>query len=272
MRGRMRFPRVCIIAVITVICACASAQAQVLLEEGKIRVNVVPNENVDGKLTVHNTSDVDINMKVYWEDFVYKPPYDGSKDFLPQGTSGHSLASWVNVPTRTLELPPFSKRNIPYIINVPEDIAQGHYGVLFFEKVMPTETPEKGMNIISRAGCLFFVEPKNKAKQIKLDNFRFSEKELTADLTNQGNTTIIPDGTFYVIDEGGMVYDRGEIKKVYLPPGKTADYTLMFNADLALGTYTLVMTLDLDDDDVAVREIDFTKSGPLDHKVLTVRE
>jgi hypothetical protein len=272
MRGCMRSLRLCLFVIVAVICACASAQAQVLLEEGKVRVNVVADENIDGKLTVHNTSDAQISLKVYWEDFVYKAPFDGSKNFLPKGTSDYSLASWVNVPTQTLQVPPFSKRNVPYLINVPEDIAQGHYGVLFFEKTMSEETPSKGMNIISRAGCLFFVEPKNKAKRIELDNFRFAEKGLTADFTSRGNVIIIPDGTFYIIDEGGMVFDRGEIKKIYLPPGETADYTLAFNDGLASGTYTLVMTLDLDDGDVAVREIDFTKSGSSDHKVLTVRE
>ncbi len=261
-----------VVAVGAILCACVPAWAQVLLEEGKIRTNVTPGENITGKVTVHNTSDAPVSMKVYWEDFAYKSPYDGSKEFLPKGTTDHSLASWVNVPVSVLDLPPFSKKDVAYMANVPEDLDRGHYGVLFFEKANESQSPEMGMNIISRAGCLFFIEPKNKIKRIRLDNFRFTGKELAVDLTNQGNVIIIPNGTFYVIDQEGMVYDRGEIKKVYLPPDKTADYILTFNADMDPGTYTLVMTLDLDDNDVAVREIDFRKSYPSDYTVLTVRE
>ncbi len=108
----------------------STVHAQVFLEDGKVKLSVSPGENVAGKLTLHNTSDKDVNMKVYWEDFVYKPPYDGSKEFLPKGTSSQSAADWVNVTNQTLMFGPFAKRTVSYTVNVPEDIRQGHYGVL----------------------------------------------------------------------------------------------------------------------------------------------
>ena len=246
--------------------------AQVFLEDGKVKLSVSPGENIAGKLILHNTCDENVNMKVYWEDFVYKPPYDGSKDFLPKGTSDHSAADWVNVTAQTLMFGPFATRTVSYTVNVPDDIRQGHYGVLFFENEAKQFDGSKGINVVTRVGCLFFIEPENKIKRVDLKNFQFSEKKLTASFTNLGNVIVIPEGTFYVINDDGMVFDRGEIKKIYLPPNKTADYSLAFNRDLDPAAYTLVMTITLEDDDVFVKEIDFEKNYPSGFKITEIRD
>lgn len=254
------------------VCVCASARAQVILEEGKVKLNVTPGENIAGRMTLHNTSGQNVRMKVYWEDFAYKPPFDGSKDFLPKGTTEHSFAGWANVSSRTLTFPPFAKKVVPYTVNVPDNIQKGHYGVLFFEKQSQEVSFEKGMNIVSRVGCLFFIEPANKMKKAGLKNFRFAKKGLVVDFTNEGNVILIPDGMYYIIDQEGMVFDRGQMKKVYVPPGKTAEYKMAFNADLSPGLYTLVMTIGLEEDDVLVKEIDFRKSYPSDFNIVEIRD
>ncbi len=253
-------------------CVCVSARAQVLLEEGKIKLSVIPGENIAGKLTLHNTSDQNVKMKVYWEDFVYKPPFDGSKDFLPKGTTEHSVANWINVPARTLTFGPYAKKTVSYSINVPDHIQKGHHGVLFFEKESVEVQGTKGLNVVTRVGCLFFIEPKNKSKKADITNFRFNGKEFIADFANQGSVVLIPDGTFYIIDQEGMVFDRGEINKIYLPPGETGEYKMAFHRDLDPGLYTLVMTVGLEDDDVLVKEIDFKKSYPSDFNVVEIRD
>lgn len=261
-----------ILCVPVLLTLCGPAYAQIFLEEGKVKVDVVPGENVAGKLTLHNTSDQDVDVKVYWEDFVYTPPFDGSKEFLPKGTTDFSVAGWANVPSRTLMFGPYAKRTVSYSINVPEDIRQGHYGVLFFEKEAGAIEGKTGLNVVTRVGCLFFIEPKNKTKKAKIQNFRFAGKALTADFTNAGNVILIPDGTFYVINQEGMVFDRGQMQKVYLPPGKTAEYPLMLNRDLDPGTYTLVMTVDLNEGDVLVKEIDFKKDYSSGLNIIEIRD
>jgi len=251
---------------------CIPANAQIFLEDGKIEHDVTPGENIAGKLTLHNTSDRSESVKVYWEDFDYKPPFDGSKEFLPRGTSDTSISDWVNVSFRTLTLGPHSSKTISYTINVPEELRYGHQGVLFFESAAIEAKGEKGLSIISRIGCLFFIEPKNKSIKAGIENFRFGDKELTGDFTNHGNVILIPDGTFYVINQEGFVFDRGQIKKIYLPPDKTADYSLTFNRDLDPGAYTLVMTVAMKDDNVLVKEIDFEKNYPSGFKIIEIRD
>lgn len=250
----------------------SAAYAQVFLEDGKVKLSVAPGENIAGKLVLHNTSDGDVNMRVYWEDFAYQPPYDGSKEFLPKGTSANSAADWVNITTQTLMFGPFAKRTISYTVNVPDDIREGHYGVLFFENEAIQMDGTKGVNIVTRVGCLFFIEPERSVRKVELKGFQFTGSGLTASFTNLGNVIVIPDGTFYVIDQDGNVFDRGEIPKIYLPPDKTTDYSLVLNRDLDPGAYTLVMTVALEDDNVFVREIDFEKSYPSGFNIIEIRD
>ena len=156
----MNFIRVAVIGAVLLM-TCSYASAQVFLEEGKVQLDVTPGENIAGKLTLHNTSGQNVDMKVYLEDFVYKPPFDGSKEFLPKGTSEHSIADWVSVSTQSLTFGPYAKKTVPYSINVPEDMDKGHYGVLFFEKEGMQVDGKTGLNVVTRVGCLFFIEPKN---------------------------------------------------------------------------------------------------------------
>ena len=60
-----------------------TAFAQLLLEEGKIKLNVQPGETVMNSFFIDNTSSESFPVKVYLEDFVYVPPFDGKKNFLP---------------------------------------------------------------------------------------------------------------------------------------------------------------------------------------------
>jgi len=267
----MRFKHI-FLSTLFLISISSTVGAQVFLEDGKVKLSVSPGENVAGKIVVHNTADEDVNMRVYWEDFEYKFPYDGSKEFLPKGTSSHSAADWVNVTTQTLMFGPFAKRTVSYTVNVPSDIRQGHYGVLFFENEAEQFDSAKGIDIVTRIGCLFFIEPKNKIKKVDLSDFQFEGKKLMASFKNLGNVILIPDGTFYVIDQDGMVFDRGAIAKIYLPPDESADYPITFNRDLDPGAYTLVMTITLEDDDVFVKEIDFEKNYPSGFKITEIRD
>jgi hypothetical protein len=176
------------------------------------------------------------------------------------------------VSSNTLAFGPYAKRTISYSVNVPERFDKGHYGVLFFEKEGAQIDAKTRLNVVTRVGCLFFIEPKGKVKKADIKNFELTAKGLSADFTNQGNVILIPDGTFYIIDEEGTVGDRGEIGKIYLPPQQTADYTLAFNRDLDPGAYTLVMTITLEDGDVLVKEIDFQKSDPSTFKIIEIRD
>lgn len=241
------------------LCLAVNADAAIFIEQGKVVHKVVPGSKLTGEVTVHNTGNEPEKVKIYWEDFEYSEPYNGSKNFMPAGSSPVTFVSWIRFTPMQLDLPPFGKADISYIIDTPEDFIGGRYGVMFFEPVDPQIDPKTGMNIVSRVGSLFFLESSDKSKSAALSNVELTDTGFMADFQNRGDVVQIPDGTYYVMDSDGVAVDRGDVPKVYVPPGKTAKYKFDFNNDFAAGRYTIILTVDLQEQDVIVKEIDFQK-------------
>ena len=231
------------------------ARAQLFLEQGKLNLSVSGGEHTNGALMIHNTSSEQINIKVYWEDFEYKSPYDGTKEFLPAGTAPTSVSQWVTFSPQTFTLPAFGQQKIDYSVSVPDTIKEGHYGVLFFEKSSEATLGNSGVNLVTRVGCLFFVEPKDKNKNAVLQNVALKGDKVTVDFVNQGNIILIPHSTFYMMQDGGLVLLRGDAKKAYVPPGASATVEVPLKDKLKPGKYTLVVNSDLEEGDVVVKEI-----------------
>jgi hypothetical protein len=251
------------VAVLYVLCGLAgSAKAQVFLEEGKVSLVVSGGERVNKSIVVHNTSAEDLDAKVYWEDFEYQPPYDGTKIFLPAGTTPVSAARWVTYSPQQLVLPSFGKQQINYTIDVPQRMTEGHYGVLFIERINKDIKDASGLNVITRVGCLFFIEPKDKVKKATLQDFSISpQNRLSGRFVNQGNIILIPRMTYYIMGEGDMVNDRGEVKKIYVPPGGSAAWEITLPDHLNAGRHTLIINSDLEEGDVVVKEIELNKDA-----------
>ena len=63
------------------------------------------------------------------------------------------------------------------------------------------------------------------------------------------------------MDKEGLVVHRGETDKMYLPPGAKSGFSASVAVQIPSGTYTLVLTFDLEDGDTLVKEIDFAKQN-----------
>ncbi len=233
----------------------AEAHAQLFLENGKVTLAVSGGEHTNGSLLIHNTSSQQGDVKVYWEDFEYKAPYDGTKNFLPAGTAPASASQWVTFSPQVFTLPAFGQQRVDYTVSVPNQIQEGHYGVLFFERSSDMLMNDKGVTLVTRVGCLFFVEPKDKSKKAALQDIGVKANGLTASFVNQGNVILIPRTTYYVMQKDGLVTMRGESKKLYVPPGASAPLEISLKKQLKPGQYTLVVNSDLEEGDVVVKEI-----------------
>ena len=234
------------------------ARAQVFLEQAKVNLDVSGSEHRNGTLLIHNTSAVAVDIKVYWEDFKYKKPYDGSKTFLPAGTAPGSASQWITFSPQEFTLPAYGQQNIQYTVSVPDTIQEGHYGVLFFERTSSGMLNNEAVSLVTRIGCLFFIEPKNKIKNAVMQNVALKPNKLTVDFVNQGNIILIPHTTYYMMQDGGMVLLRGDAKKLYVPAGAQATVEVPLKDKLKQGNYTLVVNSDLDEGDVVVKEIGLT--------------
>lgn len=238
-----------------------TAKAQFFIEEGKVTLAVSGGERVSKTLTVHNTSNDSVSVRAYWEDFQYQAPYDGAKLFMAAGTAPGSASQWIAYSPQEFTLQPFGQQKVEYIVTAPSPMEGGHYGVLFFEKAGDPVRDATGVKIISRVGCLFFIETKDKKKTAALQDIKISSSIVSGTFVDQGDVVLIPQISYYIMDDQGVAVDRGEIKKLYVPPGAAAPWEIPLASSLAAGHYTMVINADLEDGDVLVKEVDFVKDA-----------
>ncbi len=246
--------------------------AQLLLEEGKISRSLKSGETVVGKVKINNTTDREVSVKAYWQDFSYTPPFDGNKKFSQAGTLPTSCAGWVNFFPQNFTLKAYEKKEISYNIKFPAEPKGGYYGVLFFEDVNGQKSEATGLNVVARLGCLFFLETAGTPKHAEVSDITASQNQVSGEFTNKSQIILIPKGIFYMMNNEGVIFDRGEIEALYLPAGEDAPFFITVSDKIPLGTHTLVLTFDLGDGDSIVKEIDFSKKDASSVEILQVRD
>jgi hypothetical protein len=204
-------------------------------------------------MTVLNPAPDAKKVSVYVNDWKYLPVQDGTKDFQPPSTFKLSAAKWITFLPAEFTIPAFGKVVLNYTVRVPEDAKGGYYAVLFFENYLGGEqvgAEGVNVNLAIRVACLFYVEAKGTVERtVVIDNLRFNKQQerfcLSADFSNTGNVDITAKSDFYIIDDKGMVYARGDFNDVYTLPQDTAKISSCWKEIVPAGTYDLVMTIDI---------------------------
>lgn len=245
------------------------------IDKPKFVLQLSEGESFRGTVVIDNPSKEAIPVKVYLEDFAYIPPYDGTKSFHPPGSTGISISSWITFSPQEFVLKPYARQIVSFTVRPNKDFTTVHCGVLFFESPLGVGADEAGaaINIIGRLGSLIFVEPKNREKRANFEDIIGEYYKLKGTFTNYGNTFIYAQGTFYIIDSEGIVKDRGELLELYTLPGDKADVSIPISKRLSdVERYTLVLTYDLEEGDVLVKEIDFSLSSSGEIRILAIRD
>ena len=256
-----------------IVCGSNTAYAQLMINKGKITIDIQSQETYMGSLTVHNSSNQSLQVRVYMEDFRYEAPYEGTKEFFPSGTRSDSCGEWFTFSPQEFSLPAFSSRDISYAVKVPPVVKGGYYGVMFFE-TSPGRLKDAQMDLtlVQRIGCLFFLETIDKTKRMSLANLVLDQNAVAGTISNHGDIILVANGVFYIMDSSGIVVDRGDIPALYIPPGIEGEFQSGFSSTLPAGIYTMVLTFDLEDGAVLVKEIDFRKEGFGQVTVLNIRD
>jgi len=228
------------------------------LENAKVNETVRAGETLVNSIRIHNRSDESMDIKIYWQDFEYVAPYKRQKKFYPMGTSKYTMGEWTAFSPQHMILPAHSAKEVTYTIQVPETASGGYYGALFFERGGPRGADSTGVNIVVRLGASFFIETVDKDKTATLADFNVVDNHLEASFSNSGNVFMIPRGIYYYINAEGLVVERGEMDKVYLPPEASVNVEAPVPSSLGDGQFLGVITLDLGDGYSLVKEIDFT--------------
>ncbi|MFT7538587.1 MAG: hypothetical protein ACI9F2_000734 [Lysobacterales bacterium] len=237
----------------------SSGWAQLVIDESRLDAVVAPARSIVNNLVLRNLSSKTKDVKIYWQDFDYVDPFKGDKKFKPPGTSEFSMADFVTVTPTTVRVEPSAKADISYAIKMPTDAEGSYYGVLFFEEVDPDRITETGVKIVMRIGALFFVSTTDNRSTADISNFKVDQNTITADFENQGRTILFPQGTYYVMDQEGLVVDRGEIKKMFLPAQKVGKLKWDLDSTLKAGDYSIILTFELGHGYSVVKEIDIEK-------------
>ncbi|HIE43728.1 MAG TPA: hypothetical protein EYP78_02895 [Candidatus Omnitrophica bacterium] len=245
------------------------------IDKPKFVIQLSEGESFRGTVVIDNPSKEEMRVKVYLEDFTYILPYDGTKSFHPPGSTKISISSWITFSPHEFILKPYARQIVNFTVRPDKDFSTVHCGVLFFESSLGVGADESGaaINIIGRLGSLIFVEPENREKKAKFNDLVGGYYKLKGTFANYGNTFIRAQGTFYMIDSKGIAKDRGELLDLYTLPGNKADVSIPISKKLSYGErYTLVLTYDLGEGDVLVKEIDFSLSSSGEIRILAIRD
>ncbi len=184
-----------------------------------------------------------------------------------------SISQWLRFSPQEFTLKPYSRQRVNFSIRPDFEFSSVHCGVLFFETSIGT-TYEAGeaINVLGRIGSLIFIEPENKLKQADFRSIKGGINSLKGDFTDSGNSFLHVKGVFYVMDREGMIYDRGELRELYLLPGDSTEMIIDLSKSTSAGAYTMVITFDMEEDDVLIKEIDFSLDSSGNVTVLEERD
>ena len=260
-----------IFSIFLIFLSSVSVQAQLMVEDSRVELDVTPGSTVVKKMTLHNMSEDIKDVKIYWQDFEYIAPFKGEKKFSPGGTLAHSMANWISITPNAVRIEPKGSKDINYTINVPNTAEGGRYGVLFFEERLASNLDSTGVQLIMRTGTLVFIHFKNEKKQAEILNVQLTGNKFTGELKNTGKDIVFSEGTYYVMDKKGIVQDRGEIEKVYLPAQESVSFEWDMNKNLAIGSYDIILTFDLGRGASVVKEINIEKKNMEEIEIKNIR-
>lgn len=223
------------------------------IEPAKVRLSIAPGKSKTGTIKISNFSAEPKSLKAYLEDWVYLPACDGTKDFKPAGTLDLSAAKWITFAPPEFSVSAYGIKLVNYTVKVPEDAKGGHYAVLFFENYLPEVQEDLegvNVNVAVRVASLFYIEPLGTIdRNAEISGLELSKEEdkfqLTAKFKNTGNVDINTKATFFMIDQKGIVFARGEFNEVYTFPQDAATLVSSWKEPLPEGKYDLVLTIDI---------------------------
>jgi hypothetical protein len=243
------------------------------IDSARVIAAIAEDGSYSGVVNVDNPNSTPVSVKVYVEDFVYVEPFTGDKELFARGVSAHSLSNWLTYSPQQFILDPHASKQVNFTIAPKGKFNKTHCGVVFFESSMGNAVQDgKAVEVIGRLGMLLFADPAGFPKEAKLTSLKAEKRKITGILSNEGKVFVEAAGSFYVMDSQGMVLDRSKLPTYYLLPENKAKVALNFSDSLPAGSYTAIVTFDLQNEATVVKEIDFSLSESGEVKVLETRD
>lgn len=238
--------------------------ATIRIDEARIRIEMAAGETKAGQIHISNPTDSTVSVKVYTEDWEYLDTGNGDKDFFPAGTLPNSASPWITYNPSQLTIEPYGKKTVDYSVTTPAAVDEGtRYSILFFETALGEGKNEEGanVNVAGRIGSLLYVDIAGTVRREgKIEILKFTAgrgnrpAEIKVAFRNTGNTSVVLEGEFVLMDPDGTVKARGKLNPVYSREGSVSSQTTEWAGRLAPGTYDGVFTFDLGEGELLVEE------------------
>ncbi len=192
---------------------------------------------------------------------------------LPFNSQPDSCSSWLNISPTKFELnDDLQKVKVHYTINVPPELdLPEYYSTVYFKSKLPEANVDMdvvGLKMEAKIGVIFKMTVKDlarvKGEPVSFE-VTFNEDEESYDLKyaikNTGNTLLIVEGNYNVIDEEGNLYGRGSIKRQPVSQDTVLEMLTQWFGSLEPGEYDFIMTFELGDQggDIHISEYHYTQ-------------
>ncbi len=238
--------------------------ATIRIDEARVRLEMAAGETKTGQIHISNPTDGTVAVKVYAEDWEYLDTGNGDKDFFPAGTLPNSASPWITYNPSNLSIEPFGKQTVDYTVTVPADATGGtRYSILFFETALGMGQNEEGasVSVAGRIGSLMYVDIAGTVRREgKIEILEFTPgrgsrpNTIRTVFKNTGNTSIVLEGEFVLMDADGSIKARAKLSPIYSREGSTASQETEWAGRLAPGSYDGVFTFDLGEGELLVEE------------------
>ena len=227
----------------------------------KIEEKMLPGETREGTITLKNSKKEVMRLKAYIQDWAYSSVGgDGTKKFAPAGLLPLSCSPWMRIHPQQLTLSPGESQKIRYTLSVPSEAQGGYHSAIFFESAL-AQNAQGETNFSGRIPSLIYVEVSGTVKiECEVISLRLTRREhskileLQLNVKNTGNIHLAVESSFNFLNPQGALAARGAFPKIYTLPNDSVTAATTWPGNLAEGTYDFILTIDLGENQVLVKE------------------
>ncbi|NQV72681.1 hypothetical protein HQ496_06130 [bacterium] len=227
-----------------------------------------PGGSYSGSILIRNDTDEIQQAKLYKTDYSFQA--DGTNYFGIAGETERSNASWIDLGTSTLLVPPREAVTVSYRVTVPIEtpLAGSFWSVIMVEGVpknsaesLGNTTPDNSLGLVqvTRYGVQVatHIEGTGSA-QLEIKDTAFTKSEdgvasLRLDIYNNGDKMVRPDMWVELYDQSGNAVGKRDGLNNRLYPGTSVQQNIKLGK-LDAGTYRALVIMDAGSDEVFAAE------------------
>ena len=220
--------------------------------------NGLPGDTLKGEIRLHNSEDIDQEVRIYQTDLLYN--FEDYTFYDEPVTHDRSNASWIQYSPKTVIVKANENRFIQYEVVIPKaDTLNGTYwSILMVEGVNPIDPEQSGelnINTVTRYAIQMVSEINNKGigKLTFLNPTLITEGDelfLAVDIVNTGQHYIAPEVSMELFDETGNSVKVITAPKKGLYPKTSARFRLNLKGIEGEKTYQSLIIADGKEEDV----------------------